>query len=72
MQFRRAESGASGQTTVTEDDVRRFLFPKALLSSIDKIAGHIESERRRIAKQRARLIEEEDELWRSLDKLAVA
>lgn len=28
LQFQRAESGASGQTAVTEDDIRRFRFPK--------------------------------------------
>jgi hypothetical protein len=67
MQFRRAESGASGQTTVTEDDVRRFVFPQALLSTIDKIAVQIETERRRIAKERARLLMKEIALWNSLD-----
>jgi hypothetical protein len=67
MQFRRAESGASGQTTVTEDDIRRFIFPKALLSKIDAIASHIESERKRIAKARQKLLTEEAKLWTSLD-----
>lgn len=28
IQFQRAESGASGQTAVTEDDLRRFVFPE--------------------------------------------
>ncbi len=28
IQFQRAESGASGQTAVSEDDVRRFRFPR--------------------------------------------
>lgn len=69
MQFRRAESGASGQTTVTEDDVRRFRFPNALLKSIDKTAAHVEAERRRIAKEREKLHAEEAALWKSLDKL---
>ncbi|MFF7682411.1 hypothetical protein ACFZA2_06560 [Microbacterium sp. NPDC007973] len=27
LQFQRSESGASGQTAVTEDDIRRFRFP---------------------------------------------
>lgn len=67
MQFRRAESGASGQTTVTEDDIRRFVFPRTLLSSIDEMAEHIESERKRIALERARLLEDELALWNSLD-----
>lgn len=71
MQFRRAESGASGQTTVTEDDVRRFRFPTALLKSIDKMAAHIETQRRRIAKERAKLLAEEEALWLELDKLEI-
>lgn len=70
MQFRRAESGASGQTTVTEDDVRRFVFPKSLLGTIDATAAHIEAERKRIAKARSKLLAEEAALWNSLDALA--
>jgi len=69
MQFRRAESGASGQTTVTEDDIRRFRFPSALLKSIDQTAAHIEAERQRIAAQRAKLQAEEMALWKALDDL---
>lgn len=70
IQFRRAESGASGQTTVTEDDVRRFVFPKALLLTIESTAAHIESERKRIAKAREELLAEEVALWSSLDTFA--
>ena len=70
MQFRRAESGASGQTTVTEDDVRRFMFPKSLLTSIDAKVAHIEIQRKRIAKARSELAAEEAGLWSSLDALA--
>lgn len=69
MQFRRAESGASGQTTVTEDDVRRFRFPRALLKTIDDKAAYIEMERRRISEERKRLYAAEIELWKSLDNL---
>lgn len=67
MQFRRAESGASGQTTVTEDDVRRFVFPKALLSSIDSVVMQIEAERRRIAEARKKLETGEAALWNLLN-----
>ena len=67
LQFRRAESGASGQTTVTEDDIRRFIFPRAVLKSIDATASHIESERQRIAKARQKLAEEEAALWTKLE-----
>lgn len=68
MQFRRAESGASGQTTVTEDDIRRFVFPISILKSIDMVSKHIEAERKRIAEQRRKLATEEATLWRQLDK----
>lgn len=67
LQFRRAESGASGQTTVTEDDIRRFVFPRAILKSIDAMATHIESERQRIAKARQKLATEETALWTKLE-----
>lgn len=71
MQFRRLESGASGQTTVTEDDIRRFIFPSSVLKSIDALAQHIETERKRIAKERKRLGDEEAALWRKLEKFSV-
>ncbi|WP_198372419.1 restriction endonuclease subunit S domain-containing protein [Roseomonas rosulenta] len=35
IQFQRAESGASGQTAVSEDDVRRFRFPKVSQAEFD-------------------------------------
>jgi len=70
MQFRRAESGASGQTTVTEDDVRRFIFPRSLLKTIDQVTATIESERREIIKQRQTLDKKEALLWKHLDKFS--
>lgn len=69
MQFRRAESGASGQTTVTEDDIRRFVFPKGVLKKIDKLAMEIEQDRGRIASERKRLAAEEAKLWEKLNNL---
>jgi len=55
LQFQRAESGASGQTSVTEDDIRRFKFPlknKKILEeeviNIDKIKKEIEAEKKRL------------------------
>lgn len=41
LQFNRAESGASGQTSVTEEDLRRFRFPTKLLAQIDALAKRI-------------------------------
>lgn len=70
MQFRRAESGASGQTTVTEDDIRRFIFPTSILKTIDRVAKDIEKERTRIFDERKKLAEEEVALWRRLGKFS--
>jgi len=67
-QFRRAESGASGQTTVTEDDVRRFIFPRKLLSTIDTVAARMEAERRRVVAARNVLDIEEARIWAQLEK----
>lgn len=70
-QFARAESGASGQTTVTEDDVRRFIFPRAILSTISKLAEGIEKERAKIAAERAKLSQSEAQLWQRLDVVGI-
>ena len=71
MQFRRAESGASGQTTVTEDDVRRFVFPRSILKGLDKIAVEIETKRKEIMKHRHELDAQEATLWKKLDQFSV-
>lgn len=52
VQFQRAESGASGQTAVTEDDLRRFVFPeieatKAATALAEVEAASVEAERLR-------------------------
>ena len=65
-QFRRAESGASGQTSVTEDDIRRFIVPTKLLDGIDQIAVEIHSRRAAIALRRQQLDVEEETLFRRL------
>ena len=66
IQFRRAESGASGQTTVTEDDIRRFVFPRRILGCLDHICGEAEIERQAIVAERKRLDEREKEIWDNL------
>ena len=45
VQFQRAESGASGQTGVTEDDVRRFLFPSVSDAEVSRIVALVDQER---------------------------
>ena len=59
QQFRRAESGASGQTSVTEDDVRRFIVPTSLLNNIEQMAVEIDVARSIIRTKRSKLDEEE-------------
>lgn len=61
-QFRLAESGASGQTSVTEDDIRRFIVPSRLLENIEQLVIEIDTQRARIATEREKLDQEEREL----------
>ena len=70
MQFLRAESGASGQTTVTEDDVRRFIFPRKLLETVDEVAIEIENERKEIRRLRVALDKREGSLWNRLESFS--
>ena len=65
-QFRQSESGASGQTSVTEDDIRRFKIPARLLDNIEQVALEIDSKRIHIQKKRGELDEEERELLAQL------
>ena len=64
-QFRKAESGSSGQTTVTEDDIRRFVFPRKILDTIDEASEAAEAERlailqeyKTLARREAKILEE--------------
>ena len=66
QQFRQAESGASGQTSVTEDDVRRFKIPFTLLENIDQIAIEIDRSRTQIQIKRGKLDQEESSLFARL------
>ena len=59
IQFRQAESGASGQTSVTEDDVRRFKIPSSLLENIEQVALKIDCKRTQIQTKRHELNEQE-------------
>jgi hypothetical protein len=68
LQFRRAESGASGQTSVTEEDVRRFIYPKRALKELDTVVAKLETERHAIEAARAQLRQREEELWTSLNE----
>lgn len=70
LQFRRAESGASGQTTVTEEDVRRFIFPRNLLKKLDSLVTEIEKERQTIISDRLALNLREKNIWKKLSALS--
>lgn len=69
-QFKRAESGASGQTAVTEEDIRRFVFPSSILARLDEVVEHIENERKLIQGELRLLTEREAAAWAKLDELA--
>lgn len=59
LQFKKAESGASGQTAVTEEDLRRFQFPRALLRNIEHLAEDLDKKLKAInGKKKALEIEE--------------
>lgn len=66
QQFRRAESGASGQTSVTEEDVRRFMFPESALKGLDAVVVEIEKEREAIKVEREKLLQREAQAWAKL------
>jgi len=66
QQFKQAESGASGQTSVTEDDVRRLIIPSSLLENIEQTAKEIDTLRSRIRAKRERLDQEERALFARL------
>jgi hypothetical protein len=63
VQFQRAESGASGQTAVTEDDVRRFRFPVISDEKIQYVVSQLDSGRCEIAELLAKLRDKEHQAW---------
>lgn len=71
IQFQKAESGASGQTSVTEEDLRRFMFPVNLLESIDEIVQDLDNQRQAIKKQLIELENKEKEIWEDFSTKAL-
>ena len=63
LQFNKAESGASGQTAVTEEDLRRFQFPRVLLENIEYLAEDLDKKREKINEKKKMLEAEELEAW---------
>jgi len=63
VQFNQAESGASGQTAVTEEDVRRFRFPVIKNGEVQQILKDFEKASRRISTLEKQLKEAEEQAW---------
>jgi hypothetical protein len=71
VQFHQAESGASGQTAVTEEDVRRFRFPVIDATQVSKIVHDFEASRLTMLKLEDQLKKSEDEAWERFNKALV-
>ena len=63
LQLNKSESGASGQTAVTEEDLRRFVFPKSLLGIIEELSEQLDNKRKKIAIKRNAIDKEEEDAW---------
>jgi hypothetical protein len=68
IQFQQAESGASGQTGVTEEDVRRFRFPhidrEDMRQAVDVLRDALAS----IANTSEELVKREELAWRKFQQ----
>lgn len=63
LQFQRAESGSSGQTAVTEDDVRRFRFPRIEPHELTEAAVQLHNALRDVDARREALRADETTAW---------
>ncbi|WP_144788936.1 restriction endonuclease subunit S [Lysinibacillus fusiformis] len=63
LQFQKAESGASGQTSVTEEDLRRFKFPSKMLEEIDLIVEQMDEKMQKVNRIRKKLDKREEKIW---------
>jgi type I restriction enzyme S subunit len=68
LQFQRFESGASGQTAVTEEDIRRFLIPKSAVTELEKLVVSLDKEKIRIENVRIQLKNDESIMWEEFSK----
>lgn len=64
VQFQQAESGASGQTSVSEEDVRRFRFPVIDEKDIQIIMKFFEERQNEIVKLEEELLQKSNDTWR--------
>ena len=65
IQFQRFESGASGQTAITEEDLRRFRLPVSAIPKLEAEVDNLTRERQRIETERAKLLTDEKLMWES-------
>lgn len=72
VQFQQAESGASGQTAVTEEDVRRFRFPVIAPSQVAKIVSDFEAARSAMLKLEEQLKKAEGAAWDKFNRALVS
>lgn len=73
LQFQRAESGASGQTSVADDDIRRFRFPVMEAETALRAVQSVRQAREEAADLRAQATASEEAGWsKFLDSLAGA
>lgn len=68
LQFQQAESGASGQTAVTEEDIRRFRFPALREQEIERLVKALDAELATIRKAAQTLQEREKDTWDTFSK----
>lgn len=71
LQFQCAESGASGQTAVTEEDVRRFRFPAIHKDEMKKLVMYLDTQLVRLKKLAITLKEREEQAWTRFDEAIV-
>jgi restriction endonuclease S subunit len=72
LQFQRAESGASGQTGVGEDDLRRFRFPVLSKQEAQKLVEALDADLRKIKKAKRKLQRQERQVWSKFDQTITA
>jgi len=63
MHFSKAESGASGQTSVTEEDLRRFKFPQKTLLKLERASEILDTLQIRLQQEKAAIDKKIDTAW---------
>jgi hypothetical protein len=71
LQFQKFESGASGQTSVTEEDLRRFVIPKSAIARLENYIEELGKERERIESEREKLEKAETNMWINFTKKVI-